>query len=533
MPHPPTPSGNGSSNDSGSERVYDPFAPKFPVLTIITPDPPRRSTAERYGALFYMGIGGLVVMLALLTWFGWSAWNLRTVWRNVYVLHDESRPEAERMQAAYDLGHDPNVNQRQLWDLSLRKPLPDLARYMIAESLTAEAATADPRAYGIAVSKSEGWPDWLRLLLVRPITYASALGFPIETPSLIELSKNPDRFIALWAETALAIGPDHDPAHGAILRKAAATESPEQGLAVILVKALDATRESERITALNEATLWLRDHYPEALKVWKGWKAQGGRVVPNIISGLGIASFFEPWQRGVFLSIRTGLFTLHRQGNESMRNLLDARLATLLTLGTALSLGTISHAIAQDSKKVTSPEKSSPRRAEDKQRTSGVIVKAEKMTGTADAGSTIADEIKEHPERRTKFRLTINTDAVWRDWVRDQTQVTDGGSTAKDVAKGKNSVATKGEPLEQNSKVIVDIVAATKVETRFRAPDDETSKGEKKPEGATRAEAAKAVEFQASDLKPGLFIEVDFKHVTAQNLAEIITVIRPVTASKK
>ena len=289
MPHPTTPSGNGNGNDSGSERVYDPFAPKFPVLTIITPDPPRRSTAERYGALFYMGIGGLFVVLALLTWFGWSAWNLRAVWRNVYVLHEESRSEAERIQAAYDLGHDPNVNQRQLWDVALRKSIPDLARYLIAESLTAEAAIADPRAYGIAVAKSEGWPDWLRLLLVRPMAYASALGLPIEKPALIELSKNPDRFIALWAEAALAIGPDHDSEHGALLRKAAAIESPEQGLAVILVKALDTTREPDRIAALNEATIWLRDHYPEAFKVWKGWKEQGGKLLRNTHSGSRIA----------------------------------------------------------------------------------------------------------------------------------------------------------------------------------------------------------------------------------------------------
>lgn len=275
-----TPSGNGKSNDSGPERIYDPFAPKFPVLTIITPDPPRRSTAERYGGLFYLGIGGLFVMLALLTWFGWSAWNLRAVWRNVYVLHEESRPESERIQAAYDLGHDPNVNQRQLWDVALRKPLPDLARYLIAESLTAEAAIADPRAYGIAVAKSEGWPDWLRLLLVRPMAYASALGLPIEKPALIELSKNPDRFIALWAVAALAIGPGHDPEYGTYLREEAFSEVPEQDLAMILVKALEATKEPDRIAALNEATIWLRGHYPEAVKVWKGWKEQGGKLLP-------------------------------------------------------------------------------------------------------------------------------------------------------------------------------------------------------------------------------------------------------------
>ena len=216
-----------------------------------------------------------------------------------------------------------------------------------------------------------------------------------------------------------------------------------------------------------------------------------------------------------------------------MRNRMKVTVSTLVALTVASSLGSMGEGIAQDAEKTTSSKNISPRRAQDQQRTSGVIVNAEKISGAADPGSSIAKETKEHPDRRTKIRLTINTDAVWRDWARDQAQAKDTGPTSKDVAKGKNSVATKGEPLEVNSKVVVDIVADTKVETRFRAPDDETSKGEKKPEGATRAEEAKAVKFLANDLQPGLFIEVDFKHVRAQNLAQTITVIRPITSSKK
>ena len=162
-----------------------------------------------------------------------------------------------------------------------------------------------------------------------------------------------------------------------------------------------------------------------------------------------------------------------------------------------------------------------------------LIVKAEKVMEAADPGSSTAKETKEHSERRTKIRLTINTDAVWRDWARDQAQAKDTGPTSKDIAKGKNSVATKGEPLDANSSIIVEIVADSKVETRFRTLDDETSKGDKKPEGATRDEASKAVEFHTYDLKPGLFIEVDFKLVKTENVAKTITVIRPITSSKK
>ncbi len=269
-------------NGDVPERVYDPFAPKFPTLTIVTPDPPRRSTSERYGALFSMGIAGLVVVVSLLGWFGWSAWKMRSVWTNVYVLHDATQAEPERIQAAYNLAHNPNVNQRQLWDVALRKPLPPLARYIIAEALTAEAAIADPRSYGRVIAKSEGWPDWLRLLLLRPIAYAAALGFAIDKPSLIELTKNSDPEIALWAEAALAIGPDRDGEHGAALKRVAEAEGLEQALARTLLRAHEATREPDRIAALDEATRWVRLHHPEAVKIWQGWKDQGGKLVSSL-----------------------------------------------------------------------------------------------------------------------------------------------------------------------------------------------------------------------------------------------------------
>ena len=71
------------------------------------------------------------------------------------------------------------------------------------------------------------------------------------------------------------------------------------------------------------------------------------------------------------------------------------------------------------------------------------------------------------------------------------------------------------------------------VETRFRPLDDETSKGTKQPEGAkSSGSAAKPVQFKLDDLKSGLFVEVDYKHVTAQNAASTVTVIRPTMPAK-
>src|SRR5262249_44674293 len=155
-------------------------------------------------ALLYLGTAGLAVIVALVGWFAWQAWSLRDVWADVYVLHDRTRGEAERVGAAYALSRDPRVNQRQLWDVALSRQLPPLAGYVVAEARTAEAGEAAPRAYGAAVARSEGWPVWLRLLLTRPMAYAAALDRPVPRTSLAELTRNPDRATALLATYALA-----------------------------------------------------------------------------------------------------------------------------------------------------------------------------------------------------------------------------------------------------------------------------------------------------------------------------------------
>src|SRR5262249_38404550 len=109
----------------------------------------------------------------------------------------------------------------------------------------------------------------------------------------------------------------------------------------------------------------------------------------------------------------------------------------------------------------------------------------------------------------------------------------------KDAAKGANSVATKGQPADENSLVVVEVVAGTKVETRFRSPTDETSKGVTSPEEVKSDEATssrirptgKPVQFRAEDLLPGLFVEADFRQAGPQdkNTASTVAVIRPIS----
>jgi hypothetical protein len=259
--------------------------PTFPSLPIVTPGPARRPASERYGTLFYLGLTGLLAVVCLLGWFAWGAWSLRSVWSRIYILHDPGRGEAERVQAAFELSRDRGVGQAQLQEIALRRPLPPLARYVVAEALTAEVVRSDPRGYGLAVARSEGWPDWLRLLLARPMACAATLGRPVARQALQELSQRPDPALALWARYALAADRGGDRESESILRRAAAADGPERGLAIHLVAALDARRLSDRFAGLDAATLWIRSGHPAAAEVWSGWEVRGDRLLRRPAAG--------------------------------------------------------------------------------------------------------------------------------------------------------------------------------------------------------------------------------------------------------
>ncbi|MDR3637565.1 MAG: hypothetical protein P4L84_27415 [Isosphaeraceae bacterium] len=152
------------------------------------------------------------------------------------------------------------------------------------------------------------------------------------------------------------------------------------------------------------------------------------------------------------------------------------------------------------------------------QRASGVIVTVEK-----------------DKKQSGKRILTINTAAVWRDWVRDQATQSPRQSARKDAIEGTQSVAAKGEPQDQNLLVKVEVTDDSRIETRFRVLDDETSKGAQSAAASNGRDdprhAAKPTQFRASDLRSGLFIEVDFRRKDNCNVASAVAVIRPIPPS--
>jgi hypothetical protein len=257
--------------------------PPHSDLPIITLDPPpsTRSSKAKYGGLYYLGIGGLVALVTLVTWFGWSLWALRDVLTNLYKLHDPAQSQAVRAHAAYALGHDPRVTQSQLWHGSLDKNLPELARYLLAESLTPDVMATNPKAYCEAVAYSPGWPDWLRAVSVRPLAYAAEEGITFPEAPLQALAKQPDRCVQLWACYVRAAT-----LHPTDAEQALAAEANGKGSEQLLASHLQAAmraRNAERTYWLDLATRWMRFHHPQAKHFWEGWEERAGKLIetPN------------------------------------------------------------------------------------------------------------------------------------------------------------------------------------------------------------------------------------------------------------
>jgi hypothetical protein len=254
----------------------------FPTLPIINPKASSpRTDRSKFGGLFYLGIGGLAALAGLVAWFSYGLWLNRQAFADVYTLHDARRSAAERAEAAFRLVRSSRLDDAQLMEMSLNRDLPDLARYALAEGVTAQAVARDPRTFALAVARSPGWPGWLRLLLTRPLAYGSSRGYAIPREALVELANQSDPMIGLWASYALAARPVDPSNRRAEIEKAALAKDATGELAAQLVRALDAD-EPERSRDLDRATIWIRHNHPAAAEIWKGWDLdEHGSLIPR------------------------------------------------------------------------------------------------------------------------------------------------------------------------------------------------------------------------------------------------------------
>jgi hypothetical protein len=246
-------------------------------LPIIRPDPPPRdrTQAEKYGSLFYLAVAGLGVVVGLVTWFGVGLFRISGMLGTVYVIHDETRSEADRVAAAHALASDPRANPRELYDIALRVRLPDAARLAIAEAVPASVARNDPRGYALAVARSPGWPSWLRLALMRPITSAALDGVTFPADALAEISNHADPWVRPWAWLAIAVGADAEgKARARLEQDATSNESPTRELSALLIDRIrDRQGVSTDRTFVKERALAHRDHAATAAVVGQDHRA--------------------------------------------------------------------------------------------------------------------------------------------------------------------------------------------------------------------------------------------------------------------
>jgi hypothetical protein len=179
----------------------------------------------------------------------------------------------------------------------------------------------------------------------------------------------------------------------------------------------------------------------------------------------------------------------------------------------------------------SNPEKTNPRRprgespkvvAPEDQRVTGVIATAEPIMRDRGSPSTEA-------RRSAAQRLTIQTDIDWNEWARDQVGGRRRTTPREEAERGANSTATKGEPRTKNTDIVVDIGPSTRVLTRTRTDLGDPPREASATRGNARYPDSESLQFRAEDLKPGLFVEVNFARKDGRNVASTVTVIHPVS----
>lgn len=191
----------------------------------------------------------------------------------------------------------------------------------------------------------------------------------------------------------------------------------------------------------------------------------------------------------------------------------------------------------------TKPAQKGERAAE---HVAGVILKVEDLAEDAPA----REDSKKKGTRRGGKRLTLNTAVVWDDWVRDQAPNAASESPKEAAREGENSIATEGQPRSPDTLVTLDVGGDVRVETRYRLTTDQASEGASTPAAAREAQKDPAdtspregeasrkgdepagERFDLGTLKPGLWVEADYRHQESSNRARRIVVLRPVNATE-
>jgi len=194
-----------------------------------------------------------------------------------------------------------------------------------------------------------------------------------------------------------------------------------------------------------------------------------------------------------------------------------------------------------DARSPVAPSNQPRAEARPAEKISGLILKVEKFQdAAARAGEADAQ----------RLTVTVGTDVVWRDFVRDQAVSPEKAtqeSTAGAAEKGRKSVAAEGQPVDPALVATAEVDARTRLAIRYREATDEATEGAKTPAAAAEAETnadpvadqaepsrrlnSKPRTITAQDLKPGLWVEIELPPGDTKH-AQSLTVMQPVEDAK-
>lgn len=190
-----------------------------------------------------------------------------------------------------------------------------------------------------------------------------------------------------------------------------------------------------------------------------------------------------------------------------------------------------------DDKPTAAAPKQSKAKAKASEKISGLIMKVERFKdASAKGGGADAQRVT----------VTVGTDVVWRDFVRDQAVAPEKAakeSTTRAASKGRKSVAGEGQPVDPALVATAELDARTKLALRYREATDEATEGANTPADAAKTEAeadpdatkakpskkaaVKPRTITAKDLKPGLWVEIELQPGDPKH-ARTLTVMQPV-----
>ena len=354
-----------------------------------------------------------------------------------------------------------------------------------------------------------------------------------------------DPAIGLWADFALAASTPADRAAAAALAAAAQRRPARPRAGPAAPRGAASAEGAERTRRLDEATRWLRTHHPEAARVWAGWRVEGDRLVPgrsrprSCTEALGAGRDAVPASSLPSRRPLEGAAPMSRPlprwtfapASRPRCSSRPPRSPRTRTRARRTAEPTASDARPRSPATTSVPRASSSRPSRSARATAVALGRRREREGTV----VRAPAHDQH--RRRLARLGPRPGRSTNPNASPREQAETRGQLGRD--QGRAPVARTPRSSSTSARTRRSRPGSAPRPTRRargrRPPPRPARRATTRPrrrratlEAGKAARTSKVTRFQADDLKPGLFVEVDFRHEDGRNLASTVTVIRPV-----